>query len=382
MTPMTPLSRAALSAVVLAAAALTGALLSSLLAAGPLNPPAGAVTSTYKTLTEVEPRIAINAANTPGDADSLFKITQPGSYYLTGNITGVPAKNGIEIASTGVSIDLGGFELLGVAGSLRGITNSVLIERTTIRNGTVRAWGSDGVGLSGNSYAGSIEGVDSTGNAGDGIAAGNAWSVTRCSSFNNAGSGFRTPTATTFSDCQARDNTGAGFKMNIGCAVTNCTAVENGSSGFQCDFDSNSFFHCNAVQNLVGFSLGDKALVSECVASQNDTDGIRASDDCLIRGNNCTQNGIGAAGGAGIQVSGSDNRIESNNCTDADRGIDIDGVGNIIIKNTCSGNATNWTIAASNAYGPIVATPPGAAVNGNTGVAALGSTDPNANFSY
>jgi len=60
--------------------------------AGDLNPPPGPVAPTMKSLSEVEPRIAINATNTPGDADSLFKITQPGSYYLTGNITGVAGK--------------------------------------------------------------------------------------------------------------------------------------------------------------------------------------------------------------------------------------------------------------------------------------------------
>jgi hypothetical protein len=57
-----------------------------LLIAGPLTPPAGPVTSTYKPLSDVEPRIAINAVNTPGDSSSVFLITQPGSYYLTGNV--------------------------------------------------------------------------------------------------------------------------------------------------------------------------------------------------------------------------------------------------------------------------------------------------------
>ncbi|HYD01608.1 MAG TPA: hypothetical protein VEB22_10315, partial [Phycisphaerales bacterium] len=47
--------------------------------AGPLNPPVGPVAPTAKPIAEVEPRTAINAANTPGDADSLFRITQPGS---------------------------------------------------------------------------------------------------------------------------------------------------------------------------------------------------------------------------------------------------------------------------------------------------------------
>src|SRR5438105_3055049 len=93
--------------------------------AGDLNPPAGPVAPTHKTLTEVEPRIAINATNTPGDANSLFKITQPGSYYLTGNITGVAAKNGIAIAASGVTLDLNGFDLLGVASSLDGVSVTV-----------------------------------------------------------------------------------------------------------------------------------------------------------------------------------------------------------------------------------------------------------------
>ena len=98
--------------------ALGGALVAL---AGPLSPPGGPVASTGKTLTEVEPRIAVNATNTPGTATSLFKITQPGSYYLTGNITGVSGKNGIEIAASGVSLDLTGFDLSGVPGSLDGV---------------------------------------------------------------------------------------------------------------------------------------------------------------------------------------------------------------------------------------------------------------------
>src|SRR5882724_6913166 len=97
--------------IIVSLAALSLIATASLLSAGPLDPPVGAVTSSYKTLTEVEPRTAINATNTPGDADSVFKITQPGSYYLTGNVQGVASKHGIEIASSNVSLDLGGFAL-------------------------------------------------------------------------------------------------------------------------------------------------------------------------------------------------------------------------------------------------------------------------------
>src|SRR2546423_12808745 len=67
---------------VLSLSALGLLVTSGLLFAGPLDPPAGPVTSSNKTLGEVEPRTPVNATNTPGDGISLFKITQPGSYYL------------------------------------------------------------------------------------------------------------------------------------------------------------------------------------------------------------------------------------------------------------------------------------------------------------
>src|SRR6185295_18246660 len=138
--------------IIVTFAALTVLAASGILSAGPLNPPAGPVASTNKTLNEVEPRIAINATNTPGDATNLFKITQPGSYYLTGNITGVSGKNGIGIAvaanGPSVTIDLMGFELVGVPGSLIGITTTVLNGRNVeIVNGTVRAWGNNGINI-------------------------------------------------------------------------------------------------------------------------------------------------------------------------------------------------------------------------------------------
>ena len=110
--------------------------------AGPLNPPAGPITSTPGP----EPRIALNATNTPGDADSVYKITQPGSYYLTGNLSGVSGKRGIEIDASDVTIDLNGFEAIGGSGSLAGIwTGTAGLRSLTVRNGSLRSWGSSGI---------------------------------------------------------------------------------------------------------------------------------------------------------------------------------------------------------------------------------------------
>ncbi|MFT3684983.1 MAG: hypothetical protein QM783_08675 [Phycisphaerales bacterium] len=54
------------------------------------------------------------------------------------------------------------------------------------------------------------------------------------------------------------------------------------------------------------------------------------------------------------------------------------------MRNTVRNCSTNWSLAASNFYGPIIdrsgaATP---AVNGNGAAGTMGSADPNANFTY
>lgn len=76
--------------------------------AGPLDPPSVAVASTYKTLSEVEPR------DRYGRNEHARRCELPlpaGSHaarphHLTGNITGVSGKSGIEIAAARVTLDL------------------------------------------------------------------------------------------------------------------------------------------------------------------------------------------------------------------------------------------------------------------------------------
>jgi hypothetical protein len=165
------------------------ALVAGTALAGPLTPPAGPVASTHKTLTEVEPRIAINSTNTPGDNDatpSMFKITQPGSYYLAGNVAGVAGKIGIEVTAFGVTLDLNGFTLTGVAGSLSGI--SISSGGTEVRNGTVRNWGGDGIGGSGTHNR--VVDVRAFNNAGMGIYAGNYSEARNCMSVSNGSHGI------------------------------------------------------------------------------------------------------------------------------------------------------------------------------------------------
>ena len=57
---------------------------------------------------------------------------------------------------------------------------------------------------------------------------------------------------------------------------------------------------------------------------------------------------------AGIRVTGSGNRIEANHVTNCDQGIDVDNEGNLIVKNSATGNTNNYAIVPNNTVGPII----------------------------
>src|SRR5450631_2260337 len=116
---------------------------------GALTPP-GPPAPTMKSLDQVASTgIAINAANTPGDGADLYVISSPGAYYLTGNVNGVSGKNGILIKATNVTLDMNGFALLGVGGSLVAITDGgVNHGNASIRRGSILGWGGNGIDLS------------------------------------------------------------------------------------------------------------------------------------------------------------------------------------------------------------------------------------------
>jgi hypothetical protein len=373
--------------------ALTVFITSALLYAGPLNPPAGPVAPTLKPLTEIEPRIAVNATNTPGDplgdlSPSVFKITQPGSYYLTGNITGVSGMHGIELAASNVTIDLNGFALLGVPGSLAGIFRvTSASDAFVIRNGTVASWGGRGLDLgfaSPSTNRGAIiESVISTQNVGvgfrvpdgavligcvatrngdNGIAFGNAAAVRDCVSEGNAGDGFTSGFGATFDNCHARANTGNGFSSTGPCAFTNCSATNQTLDGFVTN-RSNVVGCKTAFNSGVGFRAS-ASLVQSCMAIGNSAGGMVGSTGnsfvyCLVSG-----------GTVGIDITAAGNRVDSNNVSGATTGIRATGTGNFIVRNSVTGGTT-YNIVAGNSAGPVV---------NAAGMATL--TNPMANFSY
>jgi parallel beta-helix repeat protein len=335
-------------------------------------------------------------------------LSWPCKATLTGTLTGVADQHGITVASDAVAIDLGGHTLVGGGGSefRSGINVDAGATRKAImvRNGTLRGWRSSGISAPiaaplvvedvvavGNSIAGfelSQSIVTMTRCAAHdspvwGFITTGGGTFIQCSAI-NCGIGFALSGDSTMQDCKATSNSDIGISLSGGGVVTNSTASYNNGPGF---IASNAIFTaCFARNNQTGFELNGGS-VSGCHALANIRNGIVAQRT-LILANNLTANG-GILPGPTLVAGGiyarNNCRIEGNDCRDNARGIVVDGAPDpcIVIRNTCVDNGTNWEIGPGNAVAPIVqATTNAAAISGNTYAGNLGSTDPNANFTY
>jgi parallel beta-helix repeat protein len=370
--------------LVIASAAVVAASV-GLLLAGPLNPPSGPVAPTMKTLTEVEPRIAINATNTPGALGAIYKITQPGSYYLTGNVTSNFFNDAIQIACSNVTLDLNGFVLLGTGatGAADGVSVSGPCINVTIKNGSAQGWPGYGFkldsaidfratdlsanGCGNNGFLASTGGTPST----------NGGVFDNCVASNCAGSlgGFYVAKCR-LSRCRAQSNANYGFYAE-NCQITDCTASDNQGMGFGASYSN--VIGCHATGNSVGIFVGTGSTASACNAYRNHGTGFFADSQATITDCSATWNGDNTAYNyGGVAVVGSASRIEG--CTASNNqnyGFSGNGandqclvVRNLAIHNSASPANNFIGFSTTNFVGPIVTT---------TGT--ITSTNPWANFS-
>lgn len=394
--------------LLLGAAGLAGvAAMAGRAGAGPLNPPGGPVASTGRTTDELwgkiartdqgmaEARIPISAATTPGDANYQYILSQPGSYYLIGNLTGANARACIGIAASGVTIDLNGYALLGVPGAMAAIKlTGANGGEITIRNGHIRDW-TTGIAVPLDQAVG-VRMLDVTVTGCGRVYLGDGALVERCtvlnadsiglqilgsgvvraSLFRACGSSGLVSGGGVVDDCAFLDNTAAGLSAQSRVVVRGCAAYSNAAGGYSAGAGS-AFTDCMASLSPTGFSLAAACTIDRCFATNCSTAGISAGPNCLVTRCQAQQNT-----GTGIRVTSSDTRVESCNATDNAIGFEATGTGSIFIANTASGNTTNYGIDAAN-YGLFVAATAMAAVlSGSTGGTPLGTTDPRANLSY
>jgi parallel beta-helix repeat protein len=385
---------------VFVAAAVFAALLAEYSpAAGPLLPP-GPPGPIFKSLDEVEPRTPISSLP--------VTISQPGSYYLTTNLVGIAGQHGITINGLRVTIDLMGFELRGVPGSLSGI-NMNPATSPHIRNGSIVNWGQDGINGN-NGGGGTIEELRVSNNGRYGISFNSGSQIRKCIVFGNGDVGILTSNDVEVDDCVSNGNGTHGIQAGTGSTIRRCLTVQNVAAGITgSGFDGLNIMECNAEFNgsgiatlgqtivkdsfarsnrVAGIAVGPGSLISGCNASDNGTNGITVDLGCTVQGciaennrgdgitarngssilncsarvnlfdnievdgdcvvaNNSCDNAAGL-GGTGIHALTSDNRIENNNLTDNRVGIRIDGGGNYVAQNTVRNNTTNYVIVAGN----------------------------------
>jgi hypothetical protein len=308
------------------------------IAQGPLAPP-GAPAPTFKTLQQVEPRTPISSAIT---------LTNPGSYYLTTNIS-VASGSAITISANDVTLDLNGFAVTaGTAGT--GIVVPGTQRNISIRQGIVRNCPGDGISA-GTVNGGLFSDLVLANNGGGGLAAGPNSVVQNCSALTN-GSGIGVGEGSLVIHCTARGNS-SGIGAGQYCVVTACVASHNSGDG-------------------IGVSLG--STVSDCLAASNAGDGVQAADDCRVTGCHCSFNGRDGVS-YGIHLTGNYARVEGNHLIDNNgRNLKLEiGSGTLVIRNTVSGaGATSFNVPAGNLVGPLL----------GTSAAILTNSNPHANFAF
>lgn len=342
--------------------------LCALALAGPLDPPPGPVSDTganpalrYKTLGEVEPRTSVQSL--PGSAVALYVISQPGSYYLTANVTAAAGKHGIVIASDHVSLDLNGFALLGSASAGDGISlgdAARYYKNVEIRNGVIRGWAGSGVNMQIDN--GRIENLRvsncslagiSTGTSNGMVIRGNT--VADCV----AGGIFTGNAALVEGNTVVYAGTlgdGPGIAAADGSTIRGNTVRAVRDTGIFAG--GQSIVEGNLVWSAKGdgINIGQRTLARLNNVSGSTGSGIViAGQQCTVTDNTLTANAAGSTTNGGIVASNQNSsRIENNSLVGNGVGIRVTGTGNYIVRNTARQNTNNYSFGSGNAYGPIV----------------------------
>jgi hypothetical protein len=299
-----------------------GALLSRKAEAGPLDPPPGPVNGTGVTLEQIIQRTALPSGIAeprrpfPDPSTGTFDITQPGSYYLTQNLT-----SGITIRASDVVLDLCGFVVTTQFNS-EIISLQTGCERICIRNGQLDGRGIaygirsnlsdlrlvlEDLAIVGTNLGTISAGIDifsgsvicrrvivSGYRAGISIPAG---LIDNCHTINCAGGVQITSSPGIIQACTVRNSTEfAGIAtFAAGCSILNCQVVANGSSRAILASVATLIDGCNTLGGS-GISAGNhSSILRSSVRSARgvgiDVQGFCRVADCNVSGTTAISGG-------------------------------------------------------------------------------------------
>lgn len=306
--------------IAIAALALLSALntqLSTSFAQGSLTPPPGVPGPVMKSLDQIEARTPLIAGQSGVTvANGLYTITQPGSYYLIGNLTctNTTGLSFITINANSVTLDLNGFTLFGTNG-----TQGIAIEANgygcRVFNGHIVAGTTQTNGVF--TPAGFSRGIETF-----------------------TGHISRGPDSI-ISDITVRGTRGRGIWASINSVVERCVVDTAGEEGII----AGNVRDCRSINTASDAISGGTVMnsVGKCVGIGNGISGLGVEGNCLIQnsfGAAASGYGITASSGAVLNsrgLSASSIGLLAGAATNC-RGESTSGVGlNATVANNCTG---------------------------------------------
>jgi hypothetical protein len=371
--------------------------------AGPLNPPPGPITPTGKTTQEVFDAVAgaqtalsadarrgwvpLSAATTPGIPGLVvFRITQPGAYYLTQPLDAGTSGAAIAIEIDDVTLDLNGFTI-SADGTARSAINAANFgdRARIIRNGTIRVSngavgitvgsdnmlieavrlialsGANGVRING-AYGVTIRRCDfwaagdSTTPAGTAVASGTGPRSVTLDHLTVGGEGawaaglIAAGVSSAARRCVVSGVNGTAISLGDSSSVEGCTAV-----GGSIIVGNSSTVIDSSVDRGTGFGIdaGTQSLIERCRAVGNTGGGIRISENSVVRG--CVVDFHQATGLSGIRSSGNNTQVLDNAINRCNIGINFQAVsGCVAFRNTCRLCPTGVAVSFGGNWYPFV----------------------------
>jgi hypothetical protein len=231
----------------------------------------------------------------------------------------------IVVSASGVSIDLGGFEIRGnntctglpndctLMGTGRGVSTNGSVDRLEVFHGSVVGMGGEGiiaiggrghvvrdvrvahnrlggVGLQGSGNM--VRDVTASLNGGSGIGV-TMGTVTHCAASQNGSVGISTNEGSTVTASTAWRNASHGIQVGPGSVVSESAARDNDGIGIAAALESVVRGCAASLNTGNGIQVGQRAYVIGCASSNNSQAGLEVGDDAAYRENLITVNATG-----------------------------------------------------------------------------------------